>query len=130
MCKSPVSNGRVFRAKGAQTARNGTTTYKCDSVARRVATFTRRHAHGAHRRRSSFSLRSPASQRVTRHAFIVTFDCDYQLANDAVRTRAPVVQNVTVTSPGPIYAFNVSAMTLTQVTTVGQVVNTTVTDKR
>lgn len=40
------------------------------------------------------------------------------------------MQNVTVTSPGPIYAFNVSAMTLTQVTTVGQVVNTTVTDKR
>ena len=125
---------------------------------------------------------------------IVTFDCDYQPANDAVRTRAPVVQNVTiadvkasnvtlngvtascfqaivaqgpvafdyngtppapavqpisgvtisncdfgtpvasgaptVTSPGPIYAFNVSAMTLTNVTIAGQVVNTTINDKR
>ncbi|WP_175959924.1 glycoside hydrolase family 28 protein [Burkholderia pyrrocinia] len=125
---------------------------------------------------------------------IVTFDCDYQPANDAVRTRAPVVQNVTisdvkasnvtlngvtascfqaivaqgpvafdyngtppapavqpisgvtisncdfgtpvasgmptVTSPGPIYAFNVSALTLTDVTIAGQIVNTTITDKR
>ncbi|HEP6426046.1 TPA: endopolygalacturonase [Burkholderia cenocepacia] len=125
---------------------------------------------------------------------IVTFDCDYQPANDAVRTRAPVVQNVTisdvkasnvtlngvtascfqaivaqgpvafdyngtpptpavqpisgvtisncdfgtpvasgtptVTSPGPIYAFNVSAMTLANVTIAGQIFNTTITDKR
>ncbi|MCA8227349.1 glycoside hydrolase family 28 protein [Burkholderia vietnamiensis] len=125
---------------------------------------------------------------------IVTFDCDYQPANDAVRTRPPVVQNVTisdvkasnvtlngvsascfqaivaqgpvafdyngapptpavqpisgvtisnsdfgtpvasgvatVTSPGPIYAFNVSAMTLANVTIAGQVVDTSITDRR
>ncbi|KVF31403.1 glycoside hydrolase family 28 protein [Burkholderia vietnamiensis] len=125
---------------------------------------------------------------------IVTFDCDYQPANDAVRTRPPVVQNVTisdvkasnvtlngvsascfqaivaqgpvafdyngapptlavqpisgvtisncdfgtpvasgvatVTSPGPIYAFNVSAMTLANVTIAGQVVDTLITDRR
>ncbi|KWH18311.1 glycoside hydrolase family 28 protein [Burkholderia multivorans] len=125
---------------------------------------------------------------------IVTFDCDYQPANDAVRTRAPVVQNVTiadvtarnvtlngvtascfqaivaqgpvafdyngaspaptvqpiagvtisncdfgtpvasgtptVTSPGPIYAFNVSGMTLRNVVIAGQTVNTTITDSR
>ncbi|SCZ38643.1 MULTISPECIES: glycoside hydrolase family 28 protein [Burkholderia] len=125
---------------------------------------------------------------------IVTFDCDYQPANDAVRTRPPVVQNVTisdvkasnvtlngvsascfqaivaqgpvafdyngapptpavqpisgvtisncdfgtpvtsgastVTSPGPIYAFNVSAMTLANVTIGGQVVDTSITDRR
>lgn len=35
-----------------------------------------------------------------------------------------------VTSPGPIHAFNVSAMTLTNVTIAVQVVNTTITDKR
>nr|WP_321789777.1 hypothetical protein [Burkholderia pyrrocinia] len=37
---------------------------------------------------------------------------------------------VAITSPGPIYAFNVSAMTLTNVTIAGQAVNTTITDKR
>ena len=36
----------------------------------------------------------------------------------------------TVTSPGPIYAFNVNAMALTNVTIAGQVVDTTITDKR
>lgn len=76
------------------------------------------------------SLRSPASKRVTCRTFIVTLGCDDQLMSDAMCTRAPVVQNVTVTSPGPIYAFNVSAMTLTNVTIAGQVVNTTITDKR
>ncbi len=35
------------------------------------------------------------------------------MANDAVRTRAPVVQNGAVTWPGLIYAFSVSAMTPT-----------------
>jgi len=47
-----------------------------------------------------------------------------------VRTRAPVVQNVTVTTPELIYTFNVSAMTPTQATIAGQVVNTTIADKR
>ncbi|MGU7769984.1 glycoside hydrolase family 28 protein [Burkholderia sp. MR1-5-21] len=125
---------------------------------------------------------------------IVTFDCDYQPANDAVRTRPPVVQNVTisdlkasnvtlngvtascfqaivaqgpvafdyngtpptpavqpisgvtishcdfgtpvasgtptVTSPGPIYAFNVSGMTLSNVVVAGQAINTTIADRR
>jgi hypothetical protein len=36
----------------------------------------------------------------------------------------------TVTSPGPIYAFNVSAMTLANVTIAGQVVDTSITDRR
>lgn len=36
----------------------------------------------------------------------------------------------TVTSPGPIHAFNVSALTLTNVTIAAQAVNTTITDKR
>lgn len=44
-------------------------------------------------------------------------------------TRAPIVQNVTVTSPGLIYAFSVSTMTPTQVTIAGQVVNTTIADQ-
>jgi len=125
---------------------------------------------------------------------IVTFDCDYQPANDAVRTRPPLVQNVTiadlkvsnvtlggvtascfqaivaqgpvafdyngapptpavspisgvtisncdfgtpvaanpptVTSPGPIYAFNVNAMTLSDVQIGGATYNTTITDVR
>lgn len=125
---------------------------------------------------------------------IVTFDCDYQPANDAVRTRPPVVQNVTisdvkasnvtiggvtgscfqaivaqgpvsfdyngapptptvsaisavtisncdfgspvaagpatVTSPGPIYAFNVNAMTLANAVIAGTTYNTTITDLR
>ncbi len=125
---------------------------------------------------------------------IVTFDCDYQPANDAVRTRPPLVQNVTIadlkasnvtlngvsascfqaivaqgpvafdydgalpvpavqpiagvtirdcdfgtpvasgtptaTSPGPIYAYNVSGMTLSNVVIAGQAVNTTITDRR
>ncbi|WP_175797948.1 glycoside hydrolase family 28 [Burkholderia ambifaria] len=34
------------------------------------------------------------------------------------------------TSPGPIYAFNVSPMTLTNVTIAGQTVDMTVTDTR
>jgi polygalacturonase len=125
---------------------------------------------------------------------IVTFDCDYQPANDAVRTRPPVVQNITisdvkagnvtlngatgscfqaivaqgpvasdyngptpapavlpisgvtisncdfgtpvaagpatVTSPGPIYAYNVNAITLSNTVIAGQVVNATIVDKR
>ncbi|WP_440130195.1 glycoside hydrolase family 28 protein [Trinickia symbiotica] len=125
---------------------------------------------------------------------IVTFDCDYQPANDAVRTRPPVVQNVTITdlkasnvtlngvtascfqaivaqgpvafdyngapptptvqpisgvtisdcdfgtpvasgtptstSPGPIYAFNVNAMTLSNTVIAGTTYNTTITDLR
>ncbi len=125
---------------------------------------------------------------------IVTFDCDYQPANDAVRTRPPVVQNVTITdlkasnvtlngvtascfqaivaqgpvafdyngapptptvqpitgvtisncdfgtpvasgtptstSPGPIYAFNVSGMALTDTVIAGTTYNTTITDLR
>ena len=36
----------------------------------------------------------------------------------------------TVTSPGPIYAFNVNAMTLANVTIAGQAVDATITDKR
>ncbi len=43
----------------------------------------------------------------------------------------PVASGVaTVTSPGPIYAFNVSAMTLANVTIAGQVVDTLITDRR
>ncbi|KVS31825.1 hypothetical protein WK34_00490 [Burkholderia vietnamiensis] len=43
----------------------------------------------------------------------------------------PVASGVaTVTSPGPIYAFNVSAMTLANVTIAGQVVDTSITDRR
>jgi polygalacturonase len=125
---------------------------------------------------------------------IVTFDCDYQPANDAVRTRPPVVQNVTITdlkasnvtlngvtascfqaivaqgpvafdyngapptptvqpisgvtisdcdfgtpvasgtptstSPGPIYAFNVNAMTLSNTVIAGTTYNTTIADLR
>ncbi|WP_285593700.1 glycoside hydrolase family 28 protein [Trinickia caryophylli] len=125
---------------------------------------------------------------------IVTFDCDYQPANDAARTRPPTIQNIsisgvkasnvssggttascfqaivaqgpvasdyngpapapavlpisdvtisdcdfgtpvasgtpTVTSPGPIYAFNVDSMTLTNVIVAGQTYNTTLADKR
>ena len=125
---------------------------------------------------------------------IITFDCDYQPANDAVRTRPPVIQNVTisdlkagnvtvagvtascfqaivaqgpvafdyngasppptvspisgitisncdfgtpvsagpatVTSPGPIYAFNVKAMTLSNTVIAGTTYNTTIDDPR
>lgn len=49
-------------------------------------------------------------------------DCDFD---------TPVASGTpTVTSPGPIHAFNVSALTLTNVTIAGQAVNTTITDKR
>jgi polygalacturonase len=125
---------------------------------------------------------------------IITFDCDYQPANDAVRTRPPVVQNVTisdvkasnvtlggvtascfqaivaqgpvafdfngtpptptvapisgvtisncdfgtpvaagpatVTSPGPIYAFNVNSITLSNTVIAGAAYNATITDLR
>lgn len=125
---------------------------------------------------------------------LITFDCDYQPANDAVRTRPPVVQNVTiadvkasnvtvagvtgscfqaivmqgpvafdyngapptptvaaisgvsisncdfgspvaagpatVTSPGPIYAFNVSGLTLSDTLIAGATYNTTISDRR
>ena len=125
---------------------------------------------------------------------IITFDCDYQPANDAVRTRPPVVQNVTisdlkaanvtvggvtascfqaivaqgpvafdyngtppapgvspiagvtisncdfgtpvaagpatVTSPGPIYAFNVNGLTLSNTVIAGTTYNTTISDVR
>jgi len=125
---------------------------------------------------------------------IITFDCDYQPANDAVRTRPPVVQNVTisdlragnvtvagvtascfqaivaqgpvafdyngtpptpavapisgvtisncdfgtpvaagpatVTSPGPIYAFNVNSITLSKTVIAGIAYNTTISDLR
>jgi polygalacturonase len=36
----------------------------------------------------------------------------------------------TVTSPGPVYAFNVSGMTLTNVAIAGQTIDTTITDRR
>ncbi|PCE30091.1 glycoside hydrolase family 28 protein [Burkholderia ubonensis] len=125
---------------------------------------------------------------------IVTFDCDYRSANDAVRTRPPVVQAITIadvkagnvtlngvtascfqaivaqgpvafdyngapptpavqpisgvtirncdfgtpvacgaptaTSPGPVYAFNVSGMALANVVIAGQAIDTTITDRR
>lgn len=49
-------------------------------------------------------------------------DCDF---GTPVASGTP-----TVTSPGPIHAFNVSALTLTNVTIATQAVNTTITDKR
>ena len=49
-------------------------------------------------------------------------DCDF---GTPVASGTP-----TVTSPGPIHAFNVSELTLTNVTIAGQAVNTTITDKR
>jgi len=48
----------------------------------------------------------------------------------AAPSSAGSARSPTVTSPGPIHAFTVSAMTLTNVTIAGQIVDTTICDKR
>ena len=135
-----------------------------------------------------------AANPAASHGGLITFDCDYQPANDAIRSRPPVVQNVHIsnvqasnvtlngktgscfqaivaqgpvafdyngstpaptipplsnvtisncnlgtavssgtpsaTTPGPIYAYNVNAITLNNVVIGGTTYNTTVVDKR
>ncbi len=64
--------------------------------------------------------RAPPVPAVQPIAGVTISNCDF---GTLVASGTP-----TVTSTGPIHAFNVSAMTLTNVTIAGQAVNTTITD--
>ncbi|KVN21518.1 hypothetical protein WT09_07145 [Burkholderia stagnalis] len=65
---------------------------------------------------------APPAPAVQPIAGVTIRDCDF---GTPVASGTP-----TATSPGPVYAYNVSGMVLSNVVIAGQAVNTTITDRR